>query len=76
MPASPRHNVVLPPALLDAARAAAGQPGARPGDIVRLALAQMAGVDVRDHPVKRGRPKRRRRTQAGGTAVRGEGTAA
>jgi hypothetical protein len=57
---TPRLCVVVPPALLAAARQATDAPDATTSELVRLALAQLAGVDVADYTPKRGRTPRRR----------------
>jgi hypothetical protein len=58
---TPVAAVAIPPALLTAARQALGTPDAAASDVVRAALASLAGVDVADYtPRRTGRPPRRR----------------
>jgi hypothetical protein len=61
MATTPRTHVAVPPALLTAARERLGLPvDARTADVVRGALAAVAGLPIEDHTPKRtGRPPRK-----------------
>jgi hypothetical protein len=75
MAVTPSIRVAVAPELLSAARAAAGRPDVPAAEVIRLALAHLAGVDPEAHPVRLRRGRRPRR--AGGTDLQtGEGSAA
>lgn len=56
---TPRVSVRIPPALFDAARVATGLPTATPSEVIRVALARLAGVDPSEYALRQGcRPPR------------------
>lgn len=60
MPRTQRVKVSVKPDLIMLAGSALGMPDAGVSDVVRTALAKVAGVDVSDHtPRRTGRPPRK-----------------
>jgi hypothetical protein len=53
-----RLSVVVPPALMAAARQAVDDPRLTTSEVVRLALAHLGGVDIADFTPRPGRPRR------------------